>query len=67
MKMLLGGAWVDRPGRIEVRNPFKSSVIDTVPQSTAADVDEALASAEHEQCVCSLDISGTRYFARWPI
>ena len=46
MRMPLGGAWVDRPGRIEVRNPFNGSLVDTVPQSTAADVDEALASAE---------------------
>ena len=46
MKMLLGGNWVDRAEKIEVLNPFDGSVVDTVPQSSLADVDEALAAAE---------------------
>jgi glyceraldehyde-3-phosphate dehydrogenase (NADP+) len=45
MKMLLAGEWVDRDKRIEVRDPFDSAVIDTVPRATAADVETALASA----------------------
>ena len=29
--------------KIEVRNPFDGSVVDTVPQATAADVEAAIA------------------------
>ena len=46
MKMLLGGNWVDRADKIEVLNPFDGSVVDTVPHSSLADVEEALATAE---------------------
>ena len=46
MKMLLGGKWVDRAEKIEVRNPFDGSVVDTVPRSDLSDVEEALATAE---------------------
>ena len=46
MKMLLGGNWVDRAEKIEVLNPFDGSVVDTVPHSSLADVEEALAAAE---------------------
>ena len=46
MKMLLGGNWVDRAEKIEVLNPFDGSVVDTVPQSSLDDVEEALATAE---------------------
>ena len=45
MKMFLRGEWVDRDEKIEVKNPFDDSVVDTVPQATAADVDAALAGA----------------------
>jgi glyceraldehyde-3-phosphate dehydrogenase (NADP+) len=45
MKMLLGEAWVDRPKRVEVRDPWDGSVVDTVPQATPADLDAALESA----------------------
>ena len=37
MKMLLAGKWVDKSEKIEVRDPFDNSIIDTVPQGTAAD------------------------------
>ena len=46
MKMLLGGNWVDRAQKIEVLNPFDGTVVDTVPQSSLDDVEEALATAE---------------------
>jgi len=42
MKMFLGGKWQECAGRIEVRNPFDGSVVDTVPHGTAADVDAAV-------------------------
>ena len=46
MKMLLGGKWVDKAEKIEVRNPFDGSVVDTVPRSDLNDVEQALATAE---------------------
>lgn len=45
MRMWIGGEWVDKPGRLEVRNPYDQSVIDTVPAGDAADVERAIASA----------------------
>jgi glyceraldehyde-3-phosphate dehydrogenase (NADP+) len=45
MKMLLGEGWVDRDAKIDVRDPYDNSLIDTVPRATAADVETALASA----------------------
>ncbi len=45
MRMYINGNWVDRPETIPVFNPFDQTVIDTVPKGTAADVDQAIASA----------------------
>jgi len=45
MRMFIAGSWVGRDGKIEVRNPFDGSVVDTVPIATPADVETALASA----------------------
>ena len=45
MKMFLRGQWVDKPQKIEVKNPFNGDVIDAVPKADAADVDAALAGA----------------------
>jgi glyceraldehyde-3-phosphate dehydrogenase (NADP+) len=42
MKMLIGGEWVDKDRKTEVRNPFDGSVIDTVPSADASDVDRAV-------------------------
>lgn len=42
MKMFLAGQWQDRPRSIEVRNPFRGEVIDTVPAGTAEDVTQAI-------------------------
>ena len=57
MKMLLGGNWVDRADKIDVLNPFDGSVVDTVPQSSLADVEEALATAERGARVMA-DLTG---------
>ena len=57
MKMLLGGNWVDRAEKIEVLNPFDGSVVDTVPRSSLADVEEALATAERGARVMA-DLTG---------
>ena len=42
MKMLLNGEWVDRDKKIEVRDPFDNSVIDTIPAGDANDAELAL-------------------------
>jgi len=47
MKFFLSGVWQNRDEVIEVRNPFDGSVIDSVPEATAEDVDSALATAAH--------------------
>jgi glyceraldehyde-3-phosphate dehydrogenase (NADP+) len=52
MKMLLDGDWVDRQEKIEVRDPFDDSVIDTVPSATDQDVETAL-----EASVRGFDVS----------
>jgi len=45
MKMFVAGEWVDGANRLEVRNPFDNSVVDTVPKATPEDVERALAGA----------------------
>jgi glyceraldehyde-3-phosphate dehydrogenase (NADP+) len=45
MKMLIAGKWVEGKEKIEVRDPFDDSVIDTVPAGTAADMDAAITAA----------------------
>ena len=45
MKMLLNGEWVDRPQKIEVRNPQDNSLIDTVPEASIEDMQAAIAAA----------------------
>jgi glyceraldehyde-3-phosphate dehydrogenase (NADP+) len=45
MKMLLGGEWVDRDDRIEVRNPYDNSLLDTVPSASVEDVRAAVTAA----------------------
>jgi len=46
MKIFLAGDWVDKPKKIEVRNPFDNSVFETVPRADAEDLEKALAYAE---------------------
>ena len=45
MKMFLADQWVERSEKIEVRNPYDDSVVDTVPRASLADVDSALETA----------------------
>ena len=61
MKMLLGGKWVDRAQKIEVRNPFDGSVVDTVPRADLSDVEEALATAERGAAVMRAMTGYQRY------
>ena len=46
MKMYIAGKWIDRNEKIEVVHPFDGSVIDTVPQASHGDIEEAIAAAE---------------------
>ena len=36
MKNFIAGQWIDKAKKIEVRNPFDDSIIDTVPKADAA-------------------------------
>ncbi|MGD9723206.1 MAG: aldehyde dehydrogenase family protein [Pirellulales bacterium] len=45
MKMYLAGQWVDKAAKIEVRQKFDGSPLDTVPRADADDVERALAGA----------------------
>ena len=45
MKMLLNGEWVDRDDRIDVKDPFDDSTVDTVPSASTEDVDMAYEAA----------------------
>ena len=63
MKIFLQGHWVDKPTKIEVKNPFDNSIIDTVPRADAGDVEAALAYAERGAKVMA-KLSG---YQRWKI
>lgn len=45
MRMFYASQWRDAAKKIEVRNPFDQSLVDTVPSATADDVEAALAGA----------------------
>ncbi|MGB9668682.1 MAG: aldehyde dehydrogenase family protein [Thermosulfidibacteraceae bacterium] len=49
MRMLLAGEWVERSKKIEVRNPYDNSVIDTVPLASKEDAILAIESAKKGQ------------------
>jgi glyceraldehyde-3-phosphate dehydrogenase (NADP+) len=42
MRMFMCGNWVESASRLEVTNPYKGEVVDTVPVATPGDVDRAL-------------------------
>src|SRR5262245_5425610 len=46
MKMYLNGAWVDSPVMSSVVSPYFREVVDTVPEATNSQVDQALNAAE---------------------
>lgn len=45
MDMLINGKLIEKPEKIEIRNPFNNEVIDTVPQGNHEDVQNALIAA----------------------
>ncbi len=63
MKMFLEGKWTDKPKKIEVRNPYDNSVVDTVPKGDGDDVARALSFAERGARVMA-KLSG---YERWRI
>lgn len=63
MRIFLAGKWVDKAQKIEVRNPYDNSVVDTVPRADRSDVERALTFAEHGAKVMA-KLSG---YERWKI
>ena len=63
MKIFVAGNWVDGPKKIEVKNPYDDSVIDTVPRAGPEDLEKALAFAERGAKVMA-KLSG---YQRWKI
>lgn len=63
VKIFLAGKWVDKPKKIEVRNPYDNSVLDTVPKADGDDVERALGFAERGAKVMA-KLSG---YERWRI
>jgi len=61
--MFVGGEWLDKGRKIEVRNPYDDSVIDTVPKADGGDVERALSFAERGAKVMA-KLSG---YERWRI
>lgn len=45
MKMLLNGEWVDRPRKLEIRDPQDNSLVDTVPLASLEDMHAAITAA----------------------
>src|SRR5438552_11862903 len=45
MRIFFAGQWQDRDQKIEVRNPYDATIVDTVPQATAADAEAAISGA----------------------
>jgi acyl-CoA reductase-like NAD-dependent aldehyde dehydrogenase len=43
--MFVAGEWIQKPDRLEVRNPFNGDVIDTVSKADLGDVERAIAAA----------------------
>jgi acyl-CoA reductase-like NAD-dependent aldehyde dehydrogenase len=63
VKIFLAGNWVDKPKKLEVKNPFDNSVIDTVPKADAADLQKGLDFAERGAKVMAKLTS----YERWKI
>jgi len=63
VKIFLEGKWVDKSNKIEVRNPYDNSVIDTVPRADGGDMERALSFAERGAKVMA-KLSG---YDRWRI
>jgi len=45
MEMLIAGKWIDKDEKIEVRDPYDNSLVDTVPSGDSDDIDRAISAA----------------------
>jgi len=45
MEMLIAGKWIDKEEKIDVRNPYDNSLVDTVPSGDSDDIDRAITAA----------------------
>jgi acyl-CoA reductase-like NAD-dependent aldehyde dehydrogenase len=45
MRIFFAGQWQDRSKKIDVRNPYDATLVDTVPQATAEDAQQAITGA----------------------
>ncbi|MCI0546649.1 MAG: aldehyde dehydrogenase family protein [Candidatus Rokubacteria bacterium] len=63
MRMFVAGEWVDTREKIEVRNPYDGSVIDTVPRAERTHVERALEAAVRGAAVMA-KVPG---YERWKI
>ena len=46
MKMYVNGSWVESPVMLPVVSPYSREIVDTVPEATSGQVDQALDAAE---------------------
>jgi acyl-CoA reductase-like NAD-dependent aldehyde dehydrogenase len=46
VRNFIAGEWIDKPKKIEVRNPYDNEVVDTVPKADSGDLEKALVFAE---------------------
>ena len=46
MKMYVAEKWMEKSEKIEVKNPFDETIVDTVPSASFEDVDCALKTAQ---------------------
>lgn len=51
MKMLINGSLLDKEDKLDVKNPYDNSIIDTVPRGNIQDVKYAILSAYHAKKV----------------
>ena len=61
MKMYINGKWTEGEQSTPVFNPYDQTVVDTVPRATAAEVGEAITSAERGAKVMAATTAYERY------
>jgi glyceraldehyde-3-phosphate dehydrogenase (NADP+) len=63
MKNFIAGHWIDKPKKIEVKNPYDNSIVDTVPKADGDDLENALGFAQRGAKVMAKLTS----YERWKI
>ena len=54
MKMYVNGQWTDSPTMVDVVSPYSGEVIDTVPEATGNQIEQALSAAEKASSAMAL-------------